>query len=40
MIPAQGESWSEKLTRTRHAIRHVGEPMSTHLDRIERRSGD
>jgi Uncharacterised nucleotidyltransferase len=31
LLPAPGESWGEKVARTRHSFRHPGEPMSTHL---------
>ena len=30
LLPAPGESWGEKLARTRHSLRHPAEPMSSH----------
>jgi Uncharacterised nucleotidyltransferase len=43
LIPAPGEPWRDKLARTGHSFRHLGDPMSTHLmwsqEADRRRSG-
>jgi hypothetical protein len=38
-LPLPGESWREKLARTRRSVTHPGEPMSTHLTWSEARRG-
>ena len=38
-LPVEGESWREKLGRTRRSIANPGEPMSRHLEWNETRRG-